>query len=79
MTEEKKIITQEKHPRRVAQGHKLATLMKKKKGRYIAWQRTVYRTTANTLFSTVFSTAASTEDSHHNTDAIYFLPKTASN
>ena len=29
--EEKKIITQEKHPRRVAQGHKLATLMKKRK------------------------------------------------
>ena len=31
MTEEKKIITQEKHPRRVVQGHKLATLMKKRK------------------------------------------------
>ena len=30
MTEEKK-ITQEKHPRRVAQVHKLATLMKKRK------------------------------------------------
>ena len=32
MTEEgKKIITGEKHPGRVAQGHKLATLMKKRK------------------------------------------------
>ena len=29
--EEKKIITREKHPGRVAQGHKLAALMKKKK------------------------------------------------
>ena len=29
--EEKKIITQEKHPGRVAQGHKLAALMKKRK------------------------------------------------
>ena len=29
--EEKKIITLEKHPGRVAQGHKLAALMKKRK------------------------------------------------
>ena len=29
--EEKKTITREKHPRRVAQGHKLAALMKKRK------------------------------------------------
>ena len=29
--EEKKIITQEKHPGHVAQGHKLAALMKKRK------------------------------------------------
>ena len=29
--EEKKIITQEKHSGRVAQGHKLAALMKKRK------------------------------------------------
>ena len=29
--EEKKIITQEKHPGRVAQGHKLAALIKKRK------------------------------------------------
>ena len=28
--EEKKTITQKKHPERVAQGHKLAALMKKK-------------------------------------------------
>ena len=34
--EEKKVITREKHIRRVAQGHKLAALMKKKKRRYIA-------------------------------------------
>ena len=37
MTEqEKKLITQEKHPGRVAQGHKLAVLMMKKKRRNIA-------------------------------------------
>ena len=29
--EEKKIITREKHPGRVAQGHKLAALTKKKR------------------------------------------------
>ena len=29
--EERKIITREKHPGRVAQGHKLAALMKKRK------------------------------------------------
>ena len=29
--EEKKVITQEKHPGRITQGHKLAALMKKKK------------------------------------------------
>ena len=29
--EEKKIITREKHPGRVAPGHKLAALMKKRK------------------------------------------------
>ena len=30
MEEEKKVITREKHPGRVAQGHKLAALMKKR-------------------------------------------------
>ena len=34
--EEKKAITREKHPGLVAQGHKLAAQMKKKKGRDIA-------------------------------------------
>ena len=29
--EEKKLITQEKHPGRITQGHKLATYMKKRK------------------------------------------------
>ena len=29
--EEKRLITQEKHPGRVAKGHKLAALMKKRK------------------------------------------------
>ena len=37
MTEqEKKLITREKHPGRVAQGHKLAALMIKKKRRNTA-------------------------------------------
>ena len=34
--EEKKLITPEKHPGRVAQGHKLVALMIKKKRRNIA-------------------------------------------
>ena len=34
--EEKKLITREKHPGRVAQSHKLAALMIKKKRRNIA-------------------------------------------
>ena len=32
--EEKKIITQEKHPGRIAQGHKLAALIKSEKKKY---------------------------------------------
>ena len=76
--EEKKIITQEKHPRRVAQGHKLATLMKKRKEDTLDGkeQSTEQQPVES---SVVFSTAASTEDWHHNTDAIYFLPKMTSN
>ena len=31
MTEEKKLITQEKHLEHIAQGHKLAALMKKRR------------------------------------------------
>ena len=34
--EEKKIITREKHPGRVAQDHKLSALMKKEKKKYCA-------------------------------------------
>ena len=54
--EEKKIITWEEHPGRVARGHKLAALLKKKKRRNIAEQRTVYSTVYSTVFSTVYST-----------------------
>ena len=42
--EEKKTITRGKHPGRVAQGHKLAALMKKRKDKNIMQQRTAYRT-----------------------------------
>ena len=40
--EEKKVITREKHIRRVAQGHKLAALMKKK-------EKKIYCVTKNNL------------------------------
>ena len=46
----------EKHPGCVAQGHKLATLMKKRKKKDIAQQGTVYNTVYRTVFSTVYST-----------------------
>ena len=40
--EEKKVIAREKHPRRVAQGHKLAQLMKKReKKKYCAAKNSV--------------------------------------
>ena len=48
---EKAITTREKHPGRVAQGHRLATLMKK---------RTVYRTVYITVYRKVYSAAYST-------------------
>ena len=51
--EEKKTITQKKHPERVAQGHKLAALMKKKK-----------EILRNKEQSTVQSTEQSTEQSN---------------
>ena len=63
--EEKKIITREKHPGRVAQGHKLAALVKKRKEEILnntaartvyATVRTVYRTVLSTVYSTYYST-----------------------
>ena len=57
--EEKKTITREKHPGRVAQGHKLAALMKKRKEEILRnkeQQRTVYSTVYRTVFSTVYRT-----------------------
>ena len=63
--EEKKIITREKHPGRVAQGHKLAALVKKRKEEILSntaartvytTVRTVYRTVLSTVYSTYYST-----------------------
>ena len=51
MTEEKKkVITRGKHPGRVAQGHKLAALMKKRK------EEILHNKEESTLQSTVQST-----------------------
>ena len=64
--EEKKIITQEKHPERVAQGHKLVPLNKKRKEEILrskeqsTKQSTVQSTVQPTELSTVHSTVQST-------------------
>ena len=55
--EEKKTITREKHPGRVAQGHKLAALMKKRK------EEILRNKEQSTEQSTVPSTVQSTEQS----------------
>ena len=65
--EEKKVITREKHPGLVAQGHKLAALMKKRKEEILrskeqsTEQSTVQSTVQSTEHSTVQSTEQSTE------------------
>ena len=65
--EEKQVITREKHPGRVAQGHKLAALMKKRKEEILrskeqsTEQSTVQSTVKSTVQSTVQATVQSTE------------------
>ena len=65
--EEKKLITREKHPGRIAQGHKLAALMKKRKEEILCnkEQSTVQATEQSSVQSTeqpsVQSTVQSTE------------------
>ena len=60
--EEKQVITREKHPGRVAQDHKLAALMKKRKEEILLSkeqsneQSTVQSTEQSTVQSTVQST-----------------------
>ena len=61
--EEKKIITREEHPGHVAQGHKLAALMKKRKEEILhskeqstEQQPSAYRTVYSTAYNTVYST-----------------------
>ena len=61
--EEKKVITREKHPGCVAEGHKLAALMKKRKEEILrnkeqstVQSTVVYRTAYRTAYSTAFST-----------------------
>ena len=70
--EEKKTITREKHPGRVAQGHKLAALMKKRKEeeilcskeqnteQYRTGYRTEYRTVCRTGQRTIYRTGQRT-------------------
>ena len=63
MTEEKKTITREKHPGRVAEGHKLAAPMKKRKEERLSnkEQSTVQSTEQSSVQSTVQSSVQSTE------------------
>ena len=70
MTEEgKKVITREKHPGRVPQGHKLAALMKKRKEEILrskeqsTEQSTVQSTVKSTVQSTVQATVQATVQS----------------
>ena len=58
--EEKKIITREKHPGLVAQGHKFAALIKKRKEEVLHNKKTVYRVVLRTVFSTGYTTVYST-------------------
>ena len=60
--EEKKVITREKHPGRVAQGHKSAALMKKRKEEIFCNKElsTVQSTVLSTEQPTVQSTVQST-------------------
>ena len=64
--EERKVITREKHPGRVAQGHKLAALMKKRKEEILRSkeQSTVQPTEQSTDQSSVQSTVQSTVQSN---------------
>ena len=72
--EEKKTITQEKHPGRVAQGHKLVALMKKRKEEILRSkehsteqskeQPTVQSTAQPTIQPTVQSSVQSAEQSN---------------
>ena len=61
--EEKRLITREKHPGRIAQGHKLAALMKKRKEEILCSkeQSTVQPTEKSSVLSTEQSTVQSTE------------------
>ena len=63
--EEKKTVTQKKHPGRVAHGRKLAALMKKRKEKILhnKEQYTVQSTEHSAELSSVQSTAQSTEQS----------------
>ena len=58
--EEKNTITREKHPGHVPQSHKLVALMKKKKRKNIAQQRTVFSTVNSPAYRTVYRTVYST-------------------
>ena len=63
--EEKKTITREKHPGRVAQGHKLAALMKKRK------EEILRNKEQSTVQSTEQSSVQSTEQSSVQSNGAY--------
>ena len=73
------VITREKHPGRVAQGHKLAALMKKKKEEILRnkEQCTVQSTEQSTVQSTEQSTEQpslqSTEQSKYSRMALIYM------
>ena len=71
--EEKKVITREKHPGRVAQGHKLAAFMKKRKEKilHIKEQPTEQSTEQSSVQSTEQSTEQSTVQSRVHSSGTY--------
>ena len=71
--EEKKTITQEKHPGRAAQGHKLAALMKKRKEEILhnKEQSTEQSTEQSSVQFTEQSTVKSTEQSSVQSNDTY--------
>ena len=72
--EEKKTITREKHPGRVAQGHKLAALMKKKEEILCSKEQySVQSSVQSTVLPTVQSTAQSNDTYVYGVDMLAVL------
>ena len=73
--EEKKLITREKHPRRVAHGHKFAALMKKRKEEILCnkEQSTVQSTEQSSVQSTEQSTEQPSVQSTVQSNYVYSI------